>query len=77
MIDHPSCSSIEPLPHFLWKFGYVFIEPLIAPYNDYTWDEMVNAVHMVINKESVDYIALNLRSTPLKTASAIHVYLAV
>lgn len=56
---------------------YTALTNTIFEGTDYTWDEMVNDVHMVINKESVDYIALNLRSTPLKTASAIHVYLAV
>ena len=56
---------------------YTALTNTIFEGTDYTWDEMVNDVHMVINKESVDYIALNLRSTPLKTASAIQVYLAV
>ena len=49
---------------------YTALTNTIFEGTDYTWEEMVRAVHMVINKESVDYIAQNLRSTPLKTASA-------
>ena len=49
---------------------YTALTNTIFDGTDYTWVEMVRAEHMVINKESVDYLALNLRCTPLKTASA-------
>ena len=77
----PACGSQKSVLNGFNKSGitqykcecgkrYTALTNTIFEGTDYTWDEMVNAVHMVINKESVDYIALNLRSTPHKTASA-------
>lgn len=38
--------------------------------NDFTWDEMVKAVHCVITHQSVDYIAMNLRKEPIHKSKA-------
>ena len=50
--------------------GYTVETNTIFEGTDYSWDEMVNAVYYVITKQSVEYIMMNVKQTPILKANA-------
>ena len=89
MIRCPACDSNEIIKNGKYNSGATQYQckkchkkfsvktNTLFEFNDFTWDEMVKAVHCVITQQSIGYTAVNIRKNKINKSKAWLLYMKI